>query len=374
MTNKLVHGKGPWFLVVMVLIAWLAAVPAQAAGQTDNWYHGPEVQYLEDKYGMHFIGWTTKGEFVSALATVLNLDYTEQSSKIDDALPGTKYFKSANALYKNGVLTENKLDADSRLIGSTAVSLAVRAAGLKELAATYSKAKTDVALSKLGLSSAKIQLPLSQELAVAIDSGLLPLSWYKEIRLSEPVTTEQAAVLLAKVLSFHGDYPPAHYLGYIADEDIYGKVYATWKNAKLIKDEQLLELVNKGVAQGLMTGYNLRDKENAHQFDERRTLRYGHDNITHALQLIALLKSEGLNAKVQFETKTSAYIYLKEWGEPVLTPNFAVTPLDNGNYIAYAKEYDISFEFPTVEQKEAFQTIIFKYAKKDRENQTGFDL
>ena len=62
---------------------------------------------------------------------------------------------------------------------------------------------------------------------------------------------------------------------------------------------------------------------------------------------------------------------MKEWGEPSITPDFTVAELANGIYVAYAKEYDISFEFQTLEQKQAFQTIIFKYAKKDRGEQQG---
>ncbi|CQR72744.1 hypothetical protein SpAn4DRAFT_3204 [Sporomusa ovata] len=77
-----------------------------------------------------------------------------------------------------------------------------------------------------------------------IDSELLPQSYCKIIQLNEAVTPELAAVLLTKVLAFHGEYLPANYLGYITDEDIYGKVYSTWKNAKLIKDTKLLEVVD----------------------------------------------------------------------------------------------------------------------------------
>ena len=346
-------------------------IPDQTVGEAGSRYRAPEVQFLEEKYAICFGSVITRGEFISALAKVLSLDYTEQSSRMEGITQNSEYFKAANALYKNGVLTERKLDVGSRLTSIHAVALAVRASGLKEVADTYHPQKTDVALSKLGLSSNEILPPLANELAVAIDSGLLPPSGYEEIACNASVTPELAAVLLARVLSFHGEYSPANYLGYIVDEDIYGKVYTAWKNANLDKSEKLLEAASKGIAQGLITGYNLRVKNNTHRFDERRTIRYGHSSITHALQLIAVLKSEGLNAKVQFESKTSAYIYLKEWGEPTITTDFAVSKLDNGNYVAYAKEYDISFEFQTVEQKQKFETIIFKYAKKDRTNQQG---
>ncbi len=360
-----------WILLVTVLAVWMLTIPAWAVEQAGSKYRAPEVQFLEEKYDICFGSVVTNGEFAAALAKVLNLDYIDQVGLIDDVAPGSQYFRAANALYKSGVLTESKLAADTRLSNSKAVALAVRASGLKEVANTYDRHKTNAALTKLEVPKRKIDPAVAKELAVAVDSGLLPKSWYKEIHLDEPVTPEFATVLLARILAFHGEYLPANYLGYIADEDIYGKVYKTWTNAKLIRDENLLELVNKAVADGLITGYNLRDTSNAHRFDERRTIRYGHSSIKHALQLIALLKSEGINAKVQFEPKTSAFIYLKEWGEPTITPDYAVAQLANDKYVAYAKEYDISFEFQTIEQKQAFQNIIFRFAKKDRENQQG---
>ena len=91
----------------------------------------------------------------------------------------------------------------------------------------------------------------------------------------------------------------------------------------------------------------------------------------HALQLIGLLRSEGINARVQLEPKSSAYIYMKEWGEPQESPGYQVAMIENGNYIAYAKEYDISFEFFTRQEKERFQDIIFAYAKRNQEDMTG---
>ncbi len=371
MSSKLETKKPAVILIITVLAIWMTIIPANATGQSETGYRTPEVQFLEERYSITFNGVVTNGEFISALVKVLHLDDSENSSQLDGILAGANYSKATNAVAKGGVRIESKLAADSQLTAIQAVALAVRAAGLKEVTDTYNQHKIDVALSKLSLPGSVDQPGLLKEVAVAIDSGLVPPSYYRELQHKEAVAPEFAAVLLAKVLSFHGEYVPTNYLGYIEEEDIYGKVYASWNRAELIKDEKMLAIVNQAVEQGLITGYNVRDKDKAHRFDERRTIRYGHSSIKHALQLIALLKSEGLQAKVQFEPKTSAYIYLKEWGEPTITPDFAVAELPNGSRVAYAKEYDISFEFATMEQKQMFQTIIFTYAKKDRENQQG---
>lgn len=106
-------------------------------------------------------------------------------------------------------------------------------------------------------------------------------------------------------------------------------------------------------------------------FDPKQSLTYGHSDIKHAIQLIGLLRSENIQAKVQLEPKTSAFIYLKEWGEPTQTEDYQVVQIENGNFIAYAKEYDIEFEFDSAEQKNKFQQIILQYAKKNSNDQTG---
>lgn len=339
MAGKLVTKRLVWILTITVLSALLVIIPANATYQIEQGYRSPEVQFLEEKYSIKFDSMLTTKKFVSALAKMLPVEYMEGD--------------------------------DSRLASNKAVALAIRAAGLQEVADTYSQHKVDAAFGKLRMPSSAVQPGLRKAIAVAIDSKLVPPAYYQELQHNEAISPEFAAVLVTKVLSFHGEYVPTNYLGYIENEDIYGKVHASWLTSELVKDEKLLAIANQAVEQGLITGYNLRDKDRAHRFDERRTIRYGHSNIKHALQLIALLKSEGLHAKVQFEPKTSAYIYLKEWGEPQITPDFAVAELPNGKCIAYAKEYDLSFEFETVEEKQLFQSVIFTYAKKERENQQG---
>ena len=131
-------------------------------------------------------------------------------------------------------------------------------------------------------------------------------------------------------------------------------------------------MVDAALKQKLVTGYNLKDERYDPQFIQARALTYGHSDLDHALQLIGLLKSEGLDAKVQFEPKTSAFVYLKEWGDPgQATENMEVKQIENGDYIEYAREYDVSFEFNSVQDKAKFQPVIMAYAKKNQKDQKG---
>ena len=55
-------------------------------------------------------------------------------------------------------------------------------------------------------------------------------------------------------------------------------------------------------------------------------IRYGHNDIDHAAQLIYLLRREGFDPKVQLTPKSSAFLYLDEWGEA----DYPVTTLKSG--------------------------------------------
>jgi len=306
------------------------------------------AEYLKDNFAVVLTDTVTKGGFIGAVEKISETAYTD----IDKAADLT--------------------GQDKALTNSEALTIAVKAAGMKELAYTYPNTKVESALLKTGISYNPLKdtkLQSFQEYAAAADFGLLPAGWYKTFKPESPITGNDASYLLGKVLEFQGKYK--NYLGYVFDEDIYSKVYNAWNTQSLIEAGQLRGIVDQVLKAGAVTGYNLKDARFSSNFDKDLAITYGHSDIKHAIQLIALLRSEGLNAKVQLEPKTSAYIYLKEWGEPVESSDFKVLQIENGNFIAYSKEYDISFEFDNKNQKDSFQKIILKYAKKNQDSMVG---
>ncbi|MFS0553275.1 hypothetical protein [Brevibacillus sp. 179-C9.3 HS] len=310
--------------------------------------------FLQQQYGVSFDKTVTREQFEKALLKVI----AATSSIAENAETSKSFLPAAK-------------DA-SKLLVWEAVSAAVKAAELKELGYTYSEEKVAASLKKAGITYKKggnLTLQAAQELAVALDTGLVFANTLKAASVEGAVSAELASELLAKVAEFHGS--AKNYLGTIADEEIFGKLAQAWNESQIMKAGALQELVDKGLKQNLITGYNLKDAAFDPHFDPQRTITYGHSDIAHAIQLIGLLKSEGIDAKVQFEPKTSAFIYLKEWGEPVQTADYQVVQIENGNYIAYAKEYDLSLEFDSVEEKEKFQPLVLKYAKRDQEDMTG---
>jgi hypothetical protein len=129
----------------------------------------------------------------------------------------------------------------------------------------------------------------------------------------------------------------------------------------VIEKNSLIDSLNIALAKKLTTGYNIKIKSTYANFNPELSLSYGHNGIKHANQLIALMKSEGLDAKVQIEPKTSAYLHMPDWGEPA-TPNIV---MEDGQIVITPLEYDLQFEFKDKADKMKFIQLIDKYAKKD---------
>jgi hypothetical protein len=344
-----------------------ADAPVQAA--TDDISSSEYAVFLQDKFGISLNGIPTKGEFLSDLAQALDLQSPEEAFVFNDLAQGSPYYDAAQALAGQGILTSETVNASEPLDAVNAVQIALKAAGLKELAYTYPQDKIDRAFANLPIDPVLLGRQGAQEVAAAVDTGLVPSSYYAELAPGSQASADLAAVLIGKVLSFKGQYK--HYIGYVSDPDIYAKLTDAFETSDIIHADELQKIVDAALEQNLVTGYNLKDARFDSNFVPSLSLVYGHSDLTHALQLIGLLRSEGIDAKVQFEPKTSAFVYLKEWGEPAPSDLYEVRQIANGNYIEYAKEYDIAFEFFTAEDKARFDAIVSDYAKKNEEDQEG---
>ncbi|WP_261302219.1 hypothetical protein [Paenibacillus andongensis] len=325
-------------------------------------------QFLNDQYAISLSDSLSKGDFVIAVNRILKAEAKDQTNAFTDLQKDSPYYKAALALHEQGILSEGKLQGDQPLTQLQATFIALKAAGLKELAYTYPKDKIKAALAKVHIDydqNNQLTLQAAQELAAAIDTGLVSSDFDANAAASQSFAGE----LLGKILTFKGQYK--HYIGTTSDDDIFRKINDTWRTEDLISSTDLRAVFDEALKKNLVTGYNLKDSRFDANFDPKLSLTYGHSDITHAIQLIGLLRSENIQAKVQLEPKTSAFIYLKEWGEPTQSDDYQVVQIENGNFIAYAKEYDIEFEFDNAEQKNKFQQVIFQYAKKNSKDETG---
>ncbi|WP_341281830.1 hypothetical protein [Paenibacillus sp. FSL H8-0537] len=327
--------------------------------------------FLKEKFGITFTTSTiTRGQFIQAVAGALKLEQPEELPAFTDLTETSPYYTAAAALHKQGILTSTTVNAEQKLTAASALYIAVKAAGLQELAHTYPQAKITAGLKKLNLPASSLGTAAAQELAAAVDTGLLPASQYKAIK-GKGLTPQLAETLIVQILSFKGEYK--HFIGNISDSTIYAQLNDAFKTSNIIQAPELQTIVDMALKNNLVTGYNLKDARFDANFTPSLSLTYGHSDLKHVIQLIGLLRSEGIDAKVQLEPKTSAFVFMKEWGEPPTkdTENYKVVQIENGNYITYAKEFDIAFEFNNAADKARFQPIILQYAKKDKADQPG---
>ncbi|PYI55222.1 hypothetical protein [Paenibacillus flagellatus] len=378
MYKPLRTSSGKWLASVVLSAALLASpllptacAAAAAASAESAPSTGEYAAFLKSELGIDLPEAATKGDFIRAVARIVGDGAKDvPAASFGDLKPDSPYYAAASLLHGQGILTSPDVGAERPLDPLAATFIAVKAAGLKELAYTYPAGKAAASLAKAGIDPSTLTAQAAQEIAAAIDSGLVPDGLYDTLRGgADAAVDDYADALLGRILTFRGQYK--HYIGYAADDDIYTKLIDAYETSDIIDAPALRAIVNEALKQNKVTGYNLKDKRYDANFDESLAIAYGHDDIRHAVQLIGLLRSEGLNAKVQFEPKTSAFVYLKEWGEPKETDSYRVERIENGNYIAYAKEYDLVFEFATAEDKAKFQPIVLAYAKKNEDDQPG---
>ncbi|MBJ6363914.1 hypothetical protein ACFOQM_22050 [Paenibacillus sp. GCM10012307] len=355
-------------LLLNPLAASVHAAPTAAAATSYETEYGV---FLKDKYNIAIKenSTLTRGDLIDYVAALLPKATAESTAKFSDLNQGDPLFAKAALLYDNGILNGPAVAAKQPLTNLAAILIALRASDLKELAYSYPEAKANAALTKAGIPLSVLDLKTKQELAAAIDTGLLPKSYQEKLVLSKPASSQLVQVLLGKIATFQGNYK--HYLGLVSDADIYTKIQDAYHTSNIIQIPNLQNIVDTALKQNVVTGYNLKDSRYDSNFVEALSITYGHSDLKHIIQLIGLLRSEYLDAKVQLEPKTSAFIHLKEWGEPYESETAKVVQIENGNYITYAKEFDLKFEFHTVADKEKFQGIILKYAKKNEKDQKG---
>ncbi|MBS6560816.1 MAG: hypothetical protein KH355_11140 [Clostridiales bacterium] len=250
------------------------------------------------------------------------------------------------------------------LNGLSVIRYGVEAANYKELAMTYKDSKVEERLYFEGLDEPEEN---GAYIATALDAGLISNEEARQYIENKPVTKEMAVSLLMQVADANG--LGQNYLGYSDDENIDAKLENAWNSFSIYDDEVLSSIGKKMVENKITTGYNLKNEAYNANFLPELTLQYGHSDIKHAHQLVALLNSENIYAKVQLEPKVSIYEYLLEWGPiPESTKTYQVKKFSEDLYLVYALEYDLQLEFETKEDRNAFHSVIETYAKKYDEN------
>ncbi len=268
-----------------------------------------------------------------------------------------------------GFTVQNKPVGDPNFLSlSQAIEYTLDAVNMLELAWTMTPEKSVELMKSYGVTP-QVQPRENQLVATALSTGLFTPDWYTSQLKRDTLSYAASRELQYAAGDFLG--LPLGYLGRISDNNIYKNLLTNWSNYTIEEDNELVNIVDEGVIQGVTTGYNVVSSSSNPDVNPYLAITYGHNDIKHAMQLIGLLRSEGIDGKVYFQGKTGAFLYLEDWGTPYETEGFKVKQIPSGDYVAYAKEYNITFEFMSSEDKEMFNTIILQYAKKDTPDEEG---
>ncbi|EOA8958814.1 hypothetical protein ACIMS1_004498 [Vibrio harveyi] len=225
----------------------------------------------------------------------------------------------------------------------------IRDLNLLELANTYSESE----IAKIIPSQDRTRFD-----AVLIDIGIITVR-----------DLQDKIYLSSKLNLFLSDHLnlSENYIGNVSDKNIAERIRKKWENSTVIDDEDVINKLNSLIDKGFTTGYNITNINCKSNFNNDLMIRYGHNNIDHATQLIYLMRSHGFDPKIQLIPKLSAFLYLPEWGEPT-APTIKT---NTGKVIAFVKEYNLDFEFQTQSTKRRFMGLIDRYAKKDKADEEG---
>ncbi|MDR1193279.1 MAG: hypothetical protein LBK98_03785 [Peptococcaceae bacterium] len=329
--------NGRLWLALTVLCLCLVLLPGSmlAAGHEDS--QESKAAYLSTYFDIDITKEITRQEFADALLKL----------QPEDGV-GAEALTPANPKYGLGALD--------------AVKGAVIGANLEELALVYTSEKAAASLAAAGVTG--VPASYAPYVACALDVGLIDQSGAKLAAANQESGSASVISLLMAVADING--VSRNYLGYTDEPGIYAEFVNRWEALTLFDDEKLSSVGAEMVTQKATTGFNLKSSANDARFLPELTLIYGHSDIKHARQLLALLNSEGIVARVQFEPKISIYQYLPEWGAPgEPTPTYEVRTIRDDLMLAYATEYDMVLEFSDPADMAALDRLVLDYAKKN---------
>lgn len=228
--------------------------------------------------------------------------------------------------------------------------------GLAELIATFDAAKVE---RVLGESGHVIELGEDRAAAAALVAmGVLPDWQLGDSAVVQRVLAEWGAPQREKVTDL--ELPLERVAGILRVASIGGYEL-------LRSDEALVAALDEAVGAKVLTGYGLRPLNVSAATDAKRTVIYSHSSLSHVKQLVGLVASEGFKGRVFVAPKVSAFIFRDGWGE---RPEW-LNELGPGIYVAQGPEMLVHFEFESVADRQRFDALVERYAKKDDEAETG---
>lgn len=233
------------------------------------------------------------------------------------------------------------------MTGSTvaaAVTATLNTCGLKELAPSYTAELA--AASTAGVTG--VTETTASVIAAALDSALASGSWNYAAELDGETATQ----LLMNAVNIAGK--GRNYLGMLSDPTLGTKLtnaYNAFYDFHDLNDESIQTLWKLGetiVDRKATTGFGLCSSDYDARFLDKYTVQYSHSSIRHAVQLVSVMNSLGIEAMVALEPKISIY----QWD----------------GHLNSGMEFNLRFEFNSVEDKDAFHAQTVNYVSRTIEN------
>ena len=233
---------------------------------------------------------------------------------------------------------------EGEVLSDGAVLMAgLQLAGLDELAQSYlneaAPDKADRVLGESGITTEDVYAPY---VACAMD-----LELYRKDR---PFDIKS---FFYRCLEISGR--GRRYIGRVSDDDLMEALRSRLDGMIIFDNDELSEVGTALLLQGTVTGFGLKYSGYDAHFLDAYTLRYSHSDYRHAIQLVGLLRSEGIDAYIQAEPKISVYEYRPMWGTPAVpSPTLMIRLTEGDRCLCYSVEYDLMIEFDTAEDRERF--------------------
>jgi len=156
-------------------------------------------------------------------------------------------------------------------------------------------------------------------------------------------------------------------LGRIGEAELITRLSQEPDYTGLLAASDVLEVLGSALADGVITGYDLRAAGVYDNFPPGETFIYSHSSLQHLRELVALLQREGIAATVYLTPKVSAFLYREDWGNA--GPH--VVSLGDGTRVVQGREMAVLFHFDSASDRVRFQAVINQYAKRDSKEETG---
>ena len=259
----------------------------------------------------------------------------------DDILSSMEFYQAIEKIVDEGL---EKPESD--ITNIEAISLIISVSGLSELSQSYSSDR----LQEQGTSE-KISFIQKQDLQLAFDMDIISEYDLQKIRLKDYLDSHLAKRLLFQLILLRGENK--NFVGYVEDENIFQVLLTNWKYERFPQDMEVITAPHSISLTSYETGFN-RDY----------TVIYCHNELKHVKQLIGLMKTQKISAKIQIKPKFAVFPYLKEW-ELDTEKAEVIKDLEEGKRLVRRKEFDIEFEFNSREDIIRFISIVNHYSKRE---------